>query len=74
MQYSKGLNKLFINMNRSVKVFFNISIPPENESVPLPPSLDVRGVVVYTNADDFKEPVKVCYTHSRDRYLHILEP
>lgn len=63
-QYSKILNKLFINQNRVVHIHFNVR---NREDMALPEGLMIRAVVIYTRPDDFEDPVHVCPSHSKDR-------
>ena len=36
------------------------------DSSPIASDLFIRAVCIFVSADDFAEPVKVCYTHCRD--------
>ncbi len=70
-QYSARLNKLFINQNRTVQIWFNVRGPADQtEALAIPSRLEglrIRALVVYTRPDDFPHPVAVCYAHSRNR-------
>lgn len=63
--YSEVLRKIYINQNRFVNIEFRLTnlLP---DSSPIASDLFIRAVCIFVSADDFSEPVKVCYTHSRD--------
>ena len=44
--------------------------PPETEMTPKL-NLFVRAICIFIGADDYAEPVRVCYTHSRDSVGHV---
>jgi len=55
--YSKKLNKLFIDMNKWAQVEFKIGSDP-------PPDLTIRTLPVYTDPSSRREPVKRCPIHA----------
>jgi len=63
--YSDLLRKIYINQNRFVNIEFRLKelLP---DSSPIASDLFIRVVCIFVSADDFSEPVKVCYTHCRD--------
>ena len=66
-QYSEQLRKLYINQNRFVNLEFRMEPLPETESK----HFFVRAICIFIGADDYAEPVTVCYTHSRDSVGHV---
>lgn len=64
--YSEQLRKLYINQNRFVNLEFRMEPLPETESK----HFFVRAICIFIGADDYAEPVTVCYTHSRDSVGH----
>ena len=58
IDFSELLNKLFVDMNKWVKLTFRLSKPPNQD-------LFVRALPVYTEGTDFKNPVIRCPHHSR---------
>ena len=66
-QYSEQLRKLYINQNRFVNLEFRMEPLPETERN----HFFVRAICIFIGADDYAEPVTVCYTHSRDSVGHV---
>jgi len=63
--YSESLRKIYINQNRFVNIEFRLkNLLPD--SSPIASDLFIRAVCIFVSADDFAEPVRVCYTHCRD--------
>ena len=67
LQYSKKLNKLFINQNRSVQIYFKV-LPYENYVLPNS-GLYIRALCIYTRPDDFPLAVRVCPEHYKNRFV-----
>ena len=57
--YSAVLNKLYIDMNKSVQVEFHVGPAP-------PPGLSIRALPVFSDANYINEPVKRCPNHAVD--------
>jgi len=62
--FSEVLGKLYINQNRFANFEFSLNV--NSGSVSADTELFIRAVCIFTSADDYLEPVKVCYSHSRD--------
>ena len=59
-QFSEVLGKLYINQNRFANFEFSVNASTADTE------LFIRAVCIFSSADDYLEPVKVCYSHSRD--------
>ena len=57
--YSSLLSKLYIDMNKSVQVEFNVGSSP-------PCGLSIRALPVYSDANYINEPVRRCPNHASD--------
>ena len=55
---------MYINQNRFANFEFSLNV--NSGSVSADTELFIRAVCIFTSADDYLEPVKVCYSHSRD--------